>query len=68
MLLCLDTEIKKVEEKMQSEVLYNVNKEAQAKVRSIRKTSKGNIENTRKGNRPSQARTEDRKYAKNYYT
>lgn len=53
---------------MQSEVLYNVNKEAQTKVRSIRKTSKGTIENTRKGNNPSQARTEDQKYAKNYYT
>lgn len=53
---------------MQSEVLYNVNKEAQAKVRSIRKTSKGSIENTREGNNPSQARTEDQKYDKNDYT
>lgn len=53
---------------MQSEVLYNVNKEALAKVRSFRKTSKGNIENIRKGNNPSQARTEDQKYDKNYYT
>ena len=45
--------LKTVEEKMQSEVLYNVNKEALAKVRSFRKTSKGNIENIRKGNNPS---------------